>query len=495
MIMLGGIAVYVLLLVIFRKRLNENIWPWALWMIGLSLLLMYSMRSWFVVGYDINKEVKVAKLVLLSNYWSINLFQDAYNACLSLSIFSPITSLFLNVKIDLFFKLIVQILSSTLPVMIYLMYKKIAHKKILIFFACFFFISQIFFITQMPALIRQEIAYLFFVLFFLLLFSEKKSYRTPLLFIFGFSIIVSHYSTSYIFLFSLLGIYFMTIFLRKIPKYKEEIKIIFSLTLLIILFVFGFFWTSQITQTSSDLTTSIHKVFIKAGEIFNQESRSETVQHLLFRKVNYASIYNNYSNEISLKYNNTIEPNLLQGDINLHYKSPIINKITNNTLYNLFYYIKSIISIYFKFLIIFGAIICIIFFKDFKRKDYFIYTIFYLLILFLMFILPYISFTYNFERAFLQSLIFLSIIIMYAGYRLFILLFRNENTSIIVLSILLILFLGISSLLIPFFFVGGSGGSILFQNYGDDFNKFYTSNSEFNSLHWIDFNSQNKTTF
>jgi len=495
MIMLGGIAVYVLLLVIFRKKLNENIWPWALWMIGVSLLLMWSMRSWFVVGFDINQEMKVAKLVLLNNHWAMNLFQDPYNSCLSLSIFSPIINIFSNIKMDLIFKLIIQVLFSALPVVLYLIYKKMVHKKVLIFLACFFFISQIFFITQMPALIRQEIAYIFFALFFLLLFSEKTIYKTVLLFIFGFSIIVSHYSTSYIFLFSLLAVYLATIFIRKIPKYKKEIIPLFSLTLLIILLIFGFLWTFQVTQTSSGLANTIHSTITNVGQIFNQESKSGIIQSLMFKKINYYNLYSNYSNNIALNYQNNSEFNLLQTDQDVQYKLPIIKNITNYGLYKISYNIKFVTSIYFKLLIMFGIIICFIFIKEFERKDYFIYAIFYLLTLLLIAILPYISFSYNFERAFLQTLIFLSIMIVYAGYKLFILIFRKENYSIIILSALLILFLIFSSLLVPFFFFGGTGKSIIFENSGDEFNKFYTSNSEVNSLQWINFNSQNGIIF
>ena len=50
MIMLGGIAVYVLMIVIFREKLNENVYPWAILMISLALLLSFSMRSWYEIG-------------------------------------------------------------------------------------------------------------------------------------------------------------------------------------------------------------------------------------------------------------------------------------------------------------------------------------------------------------------------------------------------------------------------------------------------------------
>jgi uncharacterized membrane protein len=102
MIMLGGIAVYVLFLVIFRKRLNENIWPWALYWMGLALLLMYSMRSWYIFGSDITSEYYFfTKSISL---WNPNFPLNAYNACLSITILPSVISSFLNQNVLIFKK-------------------------------------------------------------------------------------------------------------------------------------------------------------------------------------------------------------------------------------------------------------------------------------------------------------------------------------------------------------------------------------------------------
>ena len=494
MIMLGAIAIYVLLVVIFRKRLNENIYPWALYWIGLALLLMYSMRSWFVIGFDINGEMQIARLALLNNHWSINLLQGAYNSCLSLSLLSPIISFFCDISMELIFKLMIQILFAIIPIILYCLYNKIINRKIFSFLACFFFISQIFFIEQMPALIRQEIAYLFFALFFLIIFSRRFIQNKFLLLIFGFSIIVSHYSTSYIFIFSLLLVFLFQKFLARFGQNKNERPLI-SLVILTAFLVFGFLWTFQLTQTSDGLTHTIYQTFSKMGEIFNQESKSEIVQSLTFREINYQEIYTNYSEETSLIYQNNPQLNLLNIEQTSIYKGFSINEIKNYGFYLIFFWIKQIISYYFKFLIIFGAIICLFFLKCFKRKDYLILAIFYLLIFLSLVILPYLSFNYNFERVFLQTLIFLSVIIVYAGYKIFQLVTKNNDFSLIFFSNLLILYLLLSSLLVPFVFVGGIRGGIVFQNQGDEFNRFYKSTYEVDSLNWINNNHQTKGTF
>src|SRR3989344_5610455 len=80
MIMLGGIALYVLFLVLHRDKLNENVFPWALWMIGLSLLLMFSLRSFYVFGSDLSSEYGVFKATANNFHWSIENYKSSYNS-------------------------------------------------------------------------------------------------------------------------------------------------------------------------------------------------------------------------------------------------------------------------------------------------------------------------------------------------------------------------------------------------------------------------------
>ena len=197
MIMLGGIAVYVLLLTIFRKRLNKNIWPWAIFMISLSILLSWWLRSWFVSAVDPNKEFWVFQLTKNNFIWSINNYRDAYNAMLSITILPVILSNIIKINDQFIFKLIIYILFSFVPLIMFLIFKRFIKKNVLIFFGSLFFIIQPYIIAT-P--IRQAIAFLFFSLLFLILLENDLKLQTHKFFfiIFGASMIVSHYSTSYI---------------------------------------------------------------------------------------------------------------------------------------------------------------------------------------------------------------------------------------------------------------------------------------------------------
>lgn len=208
MIMLGGIAVYVLLLVIFRKHLNKNIYPWAILMISLSILLSWWLRSWFVSGIDANFEYWIFQLTKENNYWSIDNYRNAYNAMLSLTILPTALSIILNINDQIVFKLIFQIISSVVPLIIFLIFKRFIKNNFLIFLGALFFVIQPYYIMIQ---IRQEIAFLFFSLLFLIMLENNLKLLIHKIFfiIFGISMIVSHYSTSYIALALLLIINFV----------------------------------------------------------------------------------------------------------------------------------------------------------------------------------------------------------------------------------------------------------------------------------------------
>ena len=160
MVMLGGIAIYVFFVIMLRNKLNKNIYPFAIFMICISLLLMFSMRSRHILGWDIHAEYLMFQLTKEYSHWSMSNFpNDPYNACLSITILPTIFSRFLTINDEYIFKLGVPLIFSTISVSIYLFLKRFSN-EILAFIATFFFVSQPRFISEMPTLVRQEFALL-----------------------------------------------------------------------------------------------------------------------------------------------------------------------------------------------------------------------------------------------------------------------------------------------------------------------------------------------
>ena len=125
MITIGIIALYVFLIVLFRKKLNKAIYPWVILIISISLLLMTSLRSLHITGWDINQEYQVFQLTIKDFHWSmLNSPEDPYNACLSITILPSILYSFLNINSEYIFKLVFQVIFSITPVVIFLFFRK-----------------------------------------------------------------------------------------------------------------------------------------------------------------------------------------------------------------------------------------------------------------------------------------------------------------------------------------------------------------------------------
>ncbi|MDD5192774.1 MAG: DUF2206 domain-containing protein, partial [Candidatus Nanoarchaeia archaeon] len=292
MIMIGAIAVYVLLVVIFRDKLNENVYPWAILMISLSLLLSFSMRSWYISGWDISQETYVFRITLENNIWSIKNFNNTYNTCLSLSILPTIIKLSTSLNIQLIFKLIFQIIFIFHSLTIFLIFKRYI-SNILSFVASFLYFGTSYFNFILPTLIRQEIAFIFFGLMLLVLFSKEigPKVKNLLFVIFGFSMIVSHYSTAYIalalFLFAYISIFFYKKWENrniKREKLKPEQKEQFYLTgiLILLLLIFGFLWLSQLTDTSNGIISTVKKTMDNIDSSFSYDLKQSSIKSALY---------------------------------------------------------------------------------------------------------------------------------------------------------------------------------------------------------------------
>ena len=204
---------------------------------------------------------------------------------LSVTILPTIISLLSNINPQYIQKLFFSLIFNFVPLIVYILSRKYFDKNIS-FFAGLFFVFQSGFMNWwwMPS--RQQIAFLFFGLMLLVLFSKEINPKIKNLFfvIFGFSMIVSHYSTSYVALAIFLLTYTLTLFCklyknRKIKKgkLKSSEKQVFYLTgiLILLLLVFGFLWYSQVSNVASGSIGFIRNSFSNLGNMFSEEVQSQ----------------------------------------------------------------------------------------------------------------------------------------------------------------------------------------------------------------------------
>src|SRR2546421_7126010 len=174
LILLATIAIYSLLLVLFRDKIPVDLYPYAIFFIGIACLFTTSLRSWYITGHDIEREYYVFQLTNTHHIWNMAFYQDAYNACLSITILPTILTNLLSIQDIYVYKVIFQILFATSPVLVFFIIRNYT-TPVLAFLSAFFFISFPTFFNDMPMLNRQEIGFIFFGLVLHLLLLSNLS--------------------------------------------------------------------------------------------------------------------------------------------------------------------------------------------------------------------------------------------------------------------------------------------------------------------------------
>jgi uncharacterized membrane protein len=190
----------------FTRYVPKRYYPLVIGAIALALLLHNALVTNYLWGFDIQYEHFVAQTVVTNGFWGAppNFTQNTLNlnAMLSITMLAPLLSIATGMSVTWVLKLIVPLLFAMVPLGLYRLYEKQTSSRIALF-GVFFFMVTFSFYTEMLTMAREEIAELFLVALLLLL-VEKQMRRTPRFFLFGlfgFSLIVSHYATTYIFLF------------------------------------------------------------------------------------------------------------------------------------------------------------------------------------------------------------------------------------------------------------------------------------------------------
>ena len=179
--LLGAIASYSLLLVLFRDKIPADLFPYALFFIGLACLFTTSLRSWYITGHDIETEFYVFRLTNAHHIWKLAFYQDAYNSCLSITILPTILTNLLSIQDIFVYKVIFQILFATSPVVVFLILRRYT-TPVFAFLSAFLFLSFPTYFNDMPMLNRQEIGFIFFGLaLYMMLMGNQTRQLYPML--------------------------------------------------------------------------------------------------------------------------------------------------------------------------------------------------------------------------------------------------------------------------------------------------------------------------
>jgi uncharacterized membrane protein len=182
----------------FKKFITRGIYPLALFVISLCLLYQTSLMSPYLIGSDIYTEYHYFGDTVTAGIWNYTV-DNPVNSCLSIVMLAPTYSFMMGIDGIWVFKAVYPILFSFFPLIMF-RFMRIQIGALSAFLAVFFFMAVPTFSLEMISLCRQQIAELFFSLFILLIVDRRvgRLPRVLMMVLFALSIIVSHYSLSFI---------------------------------------------------------------------------------------------------------------------------------------------------------------------------------------------------------------------------------------------------------------------------------------------------------
>jgi len=395
--MLFLIPLYIISIGFSKDRVHKATYPFALWMISLSLLLMYGLTSNYIMGRDVHNEFRVFKLTLDNLHWNMMDYFNPYNACMSITILPTIYKVLSAMNEHYIFKLFFAVIGSIIPLTVYIVAKKYINEKYA-FFAALLFVFQLFFLNSLGA-VRQVVATLFFFLTVMIFFSaDLNRFSKKFLFlIFIFSLVVSHYTTAYVSFVFIVPILLIP-FLKGL--FKERKIVLTNFDLILISFGFVTLWYILFAYVQFSAGTQVVQTTIMAatdpGNVSAAVSRGDYVLGIL--GIRLTSV----PNAISVIVHNMVFATMLTGIIGILWK---------------FRYYREKFETEF----LAGIAISII-----------------LLVLFVL--LPYISVAYDAARLFFQLLIFLAPVFIIGAIRIAKFIKKPKWNVAIILILLISLF-------------------------------------------------------
>ena len=452
---------------------------------SLSLIYAFALRSNYLSGFDIHQEFQVFRLTSANNLWEMDRLRDAYNACLSITILPTIIRNLTGIAELSIFREIYPIFLALIPLGVYTIGTRFLANK-LAFSGAFLFLIQAQYFTQLPALLRQGIAFLFFTLLIdsLIRHDVPKKYGQLSVVIFGTGIVLSHYSTTYTTI-AILTLAKIAITIGELFILKTRKSTILSIWILSYLIGITFLWNVIITDTAGGLTNTFSKVIQNIGTVFSFENKSDAVKGIIYSQTDNNLAVNNYVEKVisespnSQKYlDYKIQPISISNGKSVSLKNPIA------------LYFHLVIPWAFRLMILGGFIALIVHYLKYYQT-YAVVTIASAMmsVVASMLILPTISVNYNFERLFQQMLVLLAPISVMALWQLN--KWFAKFPTYLLLSVLTVSYLiQTSGLASRTFF---DMRTWIFDNGGETYYRYYTTKHELAGLSWLDKATEDQT--
>jgi len=213
---------------VFARRLSLGQLTLILYGAGLALAWGFSLRGHFVYGWDITAEYHVLTSTWANGVWHTAHPQDAYGAMLSLTVLPAAIHALTGVSSLVLLKAVYPALFALFPVAMFTLASRLLSRRYA-FVAAAFVAVQNYFFQQLPAIARQEIGLLLFVVLVAAVFDTRLRGRSSAgwILLLGLGVAVSHYSTTYMAL-ALFGValilQLVVSLFRDLPRFSGDRK-------------------------------------------------------------------------------------------------------------------------------------------------------------------------------------------------------------------------------------------------------------------------------
>jgi hypothetical protein len=272
----GLVAVLLMLLLAKRDAYAVGTLELGILCAATALLLLTSLRGWLITGHDIQTEYEYFRLNLGGERWQVSLYPSAYDACVSITLL-PVALVHLTAISGIgVFKIVIPLLFATCPVAVFRATLNSAPRLIALL-AAVFFVAFPTYLTDMPYLGRQELA---FVLLGSALVAStdgsraRRGRRIVFTVLLG-GIVLAHYSTSYVLIIVLGSATVLELVLRAEGRLRRRNRRAASTTAFLTAWMaplaagLALVWAGPVTHTGGQLSTTLsaawHEVEGKGG--------------------------------------------------------------------------------------------------------------------------------------------------------------------------------------------------------------------------------------
>ncbi|MGO9583718.1 MAG: DUF2206 domain-containing protein [Acidimicrobiales bacterium] len=277
------VAVMIPVCTVLANRLHSRQIGFILYASGLSLLLLTSMRSAYVIGFDINSEYFDFHQTVLNGIWHLG-HMNAYEAMLSLTVLPASLHALVGGQDVWIFKLGYPALFALFPVAVFELGTRFLSRRAA-FIAAALVVSQAYFFQQQPEIARQELALLIFAGMIGALFDTSlgRSLQLRLVSVLAVTLVVCHYSTTYVAIFLCISASLLAIL---IPRGKRvRLPVAPWLVAAAVMTVSAVIWYLPATHSTSDITATAQSIHRSGFEFLPGRRKGESILSAYFNGV------------------------------------------------------------------------------------------------------------------------------------------------------------------------------------------------------------------